>query len=78
MTWALLELARHPDTQTRLREEILTFDGEPTYDQISKGFPYFDAVVHEVLRLHPTGSPDIIRMVHILLEHVVSLLMLLL
>ncbi|KIM65670.1 hypothetical protein SCLCIDRAFT_1212070 [Scleroderma citrinum Foug A] len=53
MTWALLELARHPDIQKRLREEILSFDGEPTYDQISKDFPYFDAVVHEIFRLHP-------------------------
>ncbi|KAL4079875.1 cytochrome P450 [Scleroderma yunnanense] len=61
MTWALLELARHPDIQGRLREEILAFDGEPTYDQLFKDFPYFDAVVHEIFRLHPAAL-DITRM----------------
>lgn len=71
MTWALLELARHPDIQMRLREEILAFDGEPTYDQLSKDFPYFDAVVHEILRLHPVAS-EMARMVHKTLERVVS------
>jgi len=73
MTWALIELARHPDIQKRLREEILSFDGEPTYDQISKDFPYFDAVVHENFRLHP-ALPEIRRMVHRSLECTVSLL----
>ena len=62
MTWALLELARHPDIQARLRKEICAFDGEPTYDQLFKDFPYFDAVVHELLRLHP-ASPVVTRMV---------------
>lgn len=71
MTWALLELARHPDIQIRLREEILAFDGEPTYDQLSKNFPYFDAVVHEVFRLHPAAS-ETARVVHKTLERVVS------
>ncbi|KAL4063873.1 cytochrome P450 [Scleroderma yunnanense] len=60
MTWALLELARHPEIQKKLREEILAFDGEPTYDQFFKGFPYFDAVVHEIFRLHP-AVPEMIR-----------------
>jgi len=67
MTWALIELARHPDIQKRLREEILSFDGEPTYDQISKDFPYFDAVVHEIFRLHP-AAPEMARMVQRSLE----------
>ena len=71
MTWALIELARHPDIQKRLREEILSFDGEPTYDQISKDFPYFDAVVHEIFRLHPS-VPDLPRMVQRSLECVVA------
>ncbi|KAG6330483.1 hypothetical protein ID866_8607 [Astraeus odoratus] len=51
LTWALLELARNTDIQTKLREELLAFAGDPTYDQFSNGLPYLDAVVHETLRL---------------------------
>ncbi|KAH7927044.1 cytochrome P450 [Leucogyrophana mollusca] len=55
LTWALLELAQNQDVQTQLREEIVTqFPGaDPTYDQLGAGLPYLDAVVHEILRLHP-------------------------
>jgi cytochrome P450 len=53
LTWTLIELSRHPDIQTRLREELLAFGGEPTYDQLKANLPYLDAVVHENLRLHP-------------------------
>ncbi|KAG2147476.1 cytochrome P450 [Suillus bovinus] len=53
LTWALIELSRHPDVQTRLREELLTFGADPTYDQLKVDLPYLDAVVHEILRLHP-------------------------
>ncbi|KAI6027137.1 cytochrome P450 [Pisolithus marmoratus] len=60
MTWALLELARHPDIQTKLREELLSFGGEPSYDQLVTGFPYLDAIVQETLRIHP-AAPDLIR-----------------
>ena len=63
----------HPEVQRNLREEILTFDREPTYDQLSKDFPYLDAVVHEVLRLHPS-SPDFPRVVKRSPQHIVSLL----
>ncbi|KAF8425081.1 cytochrome P450 [Boletus edulis BED1] len=52
MTWALLELSRHPDVQTRLRNELLAHGTDPTYDQLTDGLPYLDAVVHEVLRIH--------------------------
>jgi len=51
--WALIELSQHPDVQTRLREELLAFDPDPTYDQLKANLPYLDAVVHEILRLHP-------------------------
>ncbi|KAG1882721.1 cytochrome P450 [Suillus subluteus] len=51
--WALIELSRHPDVQTRLREELLVFGVDPTYDQLKANLPYLDAVVHEILRLHP-------------------------
>ncbi|KAI6097902.1 cytochrome P450 [Pisolithus sp. B1] len=56
MTWALFELARHPDIQTKLREELLSFGGEPSYDQLSTGFPYLDAVVQETLRFRPAAQ----------------------
>ncbi|KAG1882703.1 cytochrome P450 [Suillus subluteus] len=53
LTWALIELSRHPDVQTRLREELLVFGADPTYDQLKASLPYLDAVVHEILRIHP-------------------------
>lgn len=52
LTWALLELARNPDIQTKLREELLAFPGEASYDQFANKLPYLDAVVHEILRVH--------------------------
>ena len=60
--WALLELSRNPDVQTKLRNELLEHDADPTYDQLSNGLFYLDAVVHEVLRLHPPAG-EIIRVV---------------
>jgi hypothetical protein len=51
--WTLIELSQHPDVQTRLREELLAFGSDPTYDQFKANLPYLDAVVHEILRLHP-------------------------
>ncbi|KIK17295.1 hypothetical protein PISMIDRAFT_685414 [Pisolithus microcarpus 441] len=56
MTWALFELAWHPDIQTKLREEVLSFGGEPSYDQLITGFPYLDAVVQETLRFRPAAQ----------------------
>ncbi|KAI6157012.1 cytochrome P450 [Pisolithus tinctorius] len=60
MTWALVELARHPDIQTKLRAELLTFGGEPSYDQFNTDLPYLDAVVQEILRLRPAPQ-ELIR-----------------
>ena len=51
--WALIELSQHPDVQTRLREELLAFGPDPTYDQLKANLPYLDAIVHEILRIHP-------------------------
>ncbi|KAL4068897.1 cytochrome P450 [Scleroderma yunnanense] len=53
---ALLELARYPDIQSKLRQELVAFGVDPTYDQLTNGLPYLDAVVHETLRLHPPVS----------------------
>ena len=49
----LIELARNPGIQSKLREELLAFGVDPTYDQLNNALPYLDAVVHETLRLHP-------------------------
>ncbi|KIM70716.1 hypothetical protein SCLCIDRAFT_18765 [Scleroderma citrinum Foug A] len=51
LSWVLLELAKNPAIQTKLREELLAFSLEPTYDQLTNNLPYLDAVVHETLRL---------------------------
>ncbi|KIM68469.1 hypothetical protein SCLCIDRAFT_1209280 [Scleroderma citrinum Foug A] len=53
LTWALIELARNPSIQSKLREELLAFGVDPTYDQLKSTLPYLDGVVHETLRLHP-------------------------
>ncbi|KAG0695669.1 cytochrome P450 [Suillus ampliporus] len=61
LTWALIELSQHPDIQTRLREEPLAFGADPTCDQLKANLPYLDAVVHEILRLHP-AVPEFTRL----------------
>lgn len=55
LTWALIELCRRPDKQQRLRDELSQFSAstDPTWEQLSTGLPYLDAIVQEVLRLHP-------------------------
>lgn len=53
LTWALIELALHPDKQERLRKELLQLgDSEPSYDQLTNELPYLDAFFREILRLH--------------------------
>ncbi|TFK38920.1 cytochrome P450, partial [Crucibulum laeve] len=53
LSYALWEMAKNPDLQNRLREELNTVGTEPSYDDIQSGLPYLDAVTREVLRLHP-------------------------
>ncbi|KAI6030986.1 cytochrome P450 [Pisolithus marmoratus] len=60
MTWVLIELARNPDIQSKLRAELLAFGSDPTYDQLNNNLPYLDAVIHETLRLHPP-LPEFLR-----------------
>ena len=62
--WALIELCRKPEKQQKLRDELSQFVGtDPSFDQLSTGLPYLDAVVQEVLRLHPpvTETTRIVR-----------------
>ncbi len=55
VTFALWELAHHPDVLARLCEEQDRVLGgaPPTIDQMEKELPYLDTVVDEVLRLYP-------------------------
>ena len=55
VTFALWELAHHPDALERLCEEQDRVLGgaPPTIDQMEKELPYLDMVVDEVLRLYP-------------------------
>jgi len=55
VTFALWELAHHPDALERLCEEQDRVLGgaAPTIDQLEKELPYLDMVVDEVLRLYP-------------------------
>ncbi|OBZ71957.1 Secologanin synthase [Grifola frondosa] len=57
LTWALIELSKKPEKQVKLRKELAGFAGaDPTWDQLTNGLPYLDAVVHEILRLHAPVS----------------------
>ncbi|KAF9457218.1 cytochrome P450 [Collybia nuda] len=57
LTWTLIELARNPEKQDRLRQELDQFSGtDPTWEQLGSGLPYLDAVAHEILRIHPPVS----------------------
>ncbi|EPQ54006.1 cytochrome P450 [Gloeophyllum trabeum ATCC 11539] len=55
MTWILVRLSQAQDIQAKLREELLTNLGtaDPDWASLTTGLPYLDAVVQEVLRLHP-------------------------
>ncbi|TDL23929.1 cytochrome P450 [Rickenella mellea] len=51
LNFTLLELARRPDIQKKLRDEALQYQGPFSYDGISK-LNFLDAVAKEGLRLH--------------------------
>ena len=52
-TWALFSLASHPETQQRLRAEVLACPtSTPTMDELN-ALSYLDSVVRESLRLNP-------------------------
>ncbi|KAJ7739978.1 cytochrome P450 [Mycena maculata] len=53
LTWALIELSRNPAAQIKLRDEILQAGGDPSWDELTNGLPFLDAVTCEILRLHP-------------------------
>ncbi|ETW84721.1 cytochrome P450 monooxygenase 102 [Heterobasidion irregulare TC 32-1] len=58
LTWALIELSKNQQMQTKLREELAQFGAsDPTWDQLANSLPYLDAIVHGTLRTHaPVGE----------------------
>ncbi|TDL23918.1 cytochrome P450 [Rickenella mellea] len=55
LSFTLLELARHPDVQQKLRDEVIQYGGSLSYDGIQK-LAYLDAVIKEGLRIHPPSA----------------------
>ncbi|KAK7044905.1 cytochrome P450 [Favolaschia claudopus] len=54
LTWALIELSRNPDMQTKLRDEILhSSDGDLTWEELNHQGSFLDAFTCEILRFHP-------------------------
>lgn len=52
LSWCLLTLARYPDIQKRLREELQEIPiDDPTMEELN-ALPYLDAVVRETMRVH--------------------------
>ncbi|KDR74239.1 hypothetical protein GALMADRAFT_572553 [Galerina marginata CBS 339.88] len=53
--WTLLEIARNPEVQTRLRQEINASPGaELDWNHLQSSCPLLDAVISEVLRMRPS------------------------
>ncbi|KAF7351314.1 Cytochrome P450 [Mycena sanguinolenta] len=61
LTWALIELARNPAMQTKLRNELLQSGGDPTWEELTNHGSFLDAFTCEILRMHP-ALPEISRM----------------
>ncbi|KAL6310284.1 cytochrome P450 [Sparassis latifolia] len=66
MTGAFIKLARKPEVQSKLRDELsLLSVNDPTWEQLTNGLPYLDAVVHEIFRLR-APIPDIARVADVI------------
>jgi len=54
LAFTIWALAKYPDVQTKLREEVSTIAGEPTYDDLMEPnrLPYLDAVCKEAMRMY--------------------------
>ncbi|KAF8831836.1 hypothetical protein HHX47_DHR1000928 [Lentinula edodes] len=54
IAWTLYELSLNVRLQNELREEVTAAVlGDPSYDDLTSNLPLLDAVLREVLRLHP-------------------------
>ena len=56
LSYALWELARHPEKQKRLRDEVLAYPSDPSYDDLQTELPYLDACCREAMRFHPPSA----------------------
>ncbi|KAJ6489013.1 cytochrome P450 [Mycena sanguinolenta] len=56
LTWALIELARNPAIQNKLRQELLQLGGDPSWENLTNHGSFLDAVMCEILRYHPPVS----------------------
>ena len=61
ITIATYFIAKHKDVQRKLQEEIDSLstddnDGTPTFDQLHQDLKYMDQVIHETVRLYPSGK----------------------
>ena len=52
LAWAIYLVATHPTAETTLTAEIMALPVDASIEQIMK-LPYLDAVIKEVLRIHP-------------------------
>ncbi|KAF7331474.1 Cytochrome P450 [Mycena kentingensis (nom. inval.)] len=63
VSWALFELAQHPEMQTRLRAELLAVPVDEPSAETLNSLKYLDFVVRETLRLHsPVRSTSRVAM----------------
>ncbi|KAH7100870.1 cytochrome P450 [Auriculariales sp. MPI-PUGE-AT-0066] len=60
LSYGLWMLAKHPKVQERLREEVLSFSGNPNFDDLNgPALPYLDAVCKETMRIfHVNGHTE--------------------
>jgi len=58
LAFTIWALAQDPDIQNKLREEVRTIAGEPTYDDFVDPnlLPYLDAVCKEAMRMFPPAA----------------------
>ena len=58
LAFTIWALAQHPDIQSKLREEVRTIPGEPTYDDFVDPnlLPYLNAVCKETMRMFPPAA----------------------
>ncbi|KAG8814374.1 hypothetical protein FRC19_001799 [Serendipita sp. 401] len=58
LNFTLYALAKNPECQRRLREEIMNCDHEASFDELwsNENFPYLDAVTREGFRLFPPSA----------------------
>ncbi|XP_019699655.2 cytochrome P450 6k1-like isoform X2 [Harpegnathos saltator] len=60
MSFALYEIAIHPEVQNKLRKEILDAvreaGGKITYEMVTISLPYLDMVLSETMRMYPVVS----------------------